>query len=63
MAKMTGVVEAVTEAPVVTITTMKITTIGVGEAATAIEEENMITMNVKEQDLDLPVVHAGDLVP
>ena len=63
MTKMKGMVEAVTEVPAVTITMMKITTIGVREAVTAIEEENMVTMNVKEQDLDLPVVHAGDSVP
>ena len=63
MTKMIGMIEAATEVAVVTIMMMKITTIGVGEAATAIEEENMITMNAKEQDLDRPVVHAGDLVP
>lgn len=63
MTKMIGMIEAATEVPVVTIMMMKITTIGVGEAAIAIEEENMIMMNVKEQDLDLPVVHAGDSAP
>ena len=62
MTKMKGMVEAVTEVPVVTIAMMKITTIGVEEAVTTIEEENIITMNVKEQDLDLPAVHAGDSV-
>jgi hypothetical protein len=64
MTKMTGMAEAVTEAAVVTITMMKIMTIGVAEAVTEMQEENMMTMNVeaKKQGMDLHVVLVEDLV-
>ena len=59
MTTMTGIAEVA----VVIITMMKIMTIGVEEASTEMEVENMVRMGAeaKEQDMDQLVVHAKDL--